>query len=235
MTGPDPSNPAPPDPFPPADLPPAGTPPAGPPPASPPPASGLPSWTSQLTSTAPVAGPAGLYYADVPNRAIAYIIDAIILGIINVIVGALLGAIGLNSFTVDPNATTISGLLNYNPIVGLIQAVIFAAISGAYFVYLWTTRRGSVGQTLLGMQVGNASDGKTLTTEQAIKRWLALGAPFGIAQALNPLPGLGILIGLAAFIWFIALLVTTAQSPTKQGLHDQYAGTVVVKAGRPVG
>ena len=42
------------------------------------PAQGLPSWTSQLTSTAPVAGPAGLYYADVPNRAIAYIIDAII-------------------------------------------------------------------------------------------------------------------------------------------------------------
>jgi uncharacterized RDD family membrane protein YckC len=236
MTGPDPSNPAPPDPLPPAGPPPASPPPSVPPPAgSPPPAAGLPSWTSQLTSTAPVAGPAGLYYADVPNRAIAYIIDAIILGIINVIVGALLGAIGLNSFTVDPNATTISGLLNYNPIVGLIQAVIFAAISGAYFVYLWTTRRGSVGQTLLGMQVGNAADGKTLTTEQAIKRWLALGAPFGIAQALNPLPGLGILIGLAAFIWFIALLVTTAQSPTKQGLHDQYAGTVVVKAGRPVG
>jgi uncharacterized RDD family membrane protein YckC len=68
-----------------------------------------------------------------------------------------------------------------------------------------------------------------------VKRWLALGAPFGIAQALNPLPGLGILIGLAAFVWFIALLVTTAQSPTKQGLHDRYAGTVVVKAARAVG
>jgi uncharacterized RDD family membrane protein YckC len=246
MTGPDPSNPAPPDPAPPADLPPAGPPPAGPPPASPQPpgpaaapppapASGLPAWTSQLTSTAPVAGPAGLYYADVPNRAIAYIIDAIILGIINVIVGSLLGAIGLNAFTVDLNATSIGGLLVYNPIVGLIQAVIFAAISGAYFIYTWTTMRGSPGQKVLGMQVGNAADGKTLTTEQAIKRWLALGAPFGIAQALNPLPGLGILIGLAAFIWFIALLVTTAQSPTKQGLHDQFAGTVVVKAARPVG
>jgi uncharacterized RDD family membrane protein YckC len=70
--------------------------------------------------------------------------------------------------------------------------------------------------------------------EQAIKRWIALGAPFGIAQALNPLPGLGFILGLAALGWFIALLVTTAQSPTKQGLHDQYANTVVVKSARAV-
>jgi len=35
-------------------------------------------------------------------------------------------------------------------------------------------------------------------------------------------------------VWVIALLVTTAQSPTKQGLHDKFAGTVVVKAARAV-
>jgi uncharacterized RDD family membrane protein YckC len=219
MTGPGPVDAPPPDPA-----------PAG----GPTPGSGLPSWTSQLTSTAPVAGPAGLYYADVPNRTIAYIIDAIILGIVNLVVGAVLSGIGLNAFTVNSNPTNISNLLSYNPVVGLIQAVIFAAISGVYFIYTWTTMRGSPGQKVLGMQVGNATDGQTLTTEQAIKRWLALGAPFGVAQALNPLPGLGILIGLAAFVWFIALLVTTAQSPTKQGLHDRYAGTVVVKAARAV-
>lgn len=194
-----------------------------------------PSWTAQLTSTAPVAGPAGLYYADVPNRAVAYIIDAIILGVTNLLVGAVLSTIGLNAFSVNVNATNVADLLNYNPIVGLIQALIYTAISGAYFIYTWISLRGTVGQKVLGMQVGNASDGQTLSTDQAIKRWIALGAPFGIAQALNPLPGLGILIGLAAFVWFIALLVTTAQSPTKQGLHDQYAGTVVVKAARAVG
>lgn len=222
MTGPGPADPGQ------ADPPQAGGSPAGAP-------SGLPSWTSQLTSTAPVAGPAGLYYADVPNRAIAYIIDAIILGVSNLIVAAVLGAIGLNAFSINASATTITGFLQYNPIVGLVQALIFTAISGAYFIYTWTAMRGTVGQKLLGMQVGNAADGTTLTMDQAIKRWLALGAPFGIAQALNPLPGLGMLIGLAAFIWFIALLVTTAQSPTKQGLHDKYAQTVVVKGARAVG
>jgi uncharacterized RDD family membrane protein YckC len=211
---------------------------SAPPPVQPPaaegPATGMPIWAAQLTSREATPGPAGLFYADVPNRSIAYIIDAIILGIVNLIVGAVLGGIGLNAVTVNLQATTLNNLVSYNPIVGLIQAVIFAAISGAYFVYTWTAMRGSPGQKVLGMQVGNAADGATLTTEQAIKRWVALGAPFGIAQALNPLPGLGILIGLAAFVWFIALLVTTAQSPTKQGLHDQYAGTVVVKAGRSV-
>ena len=219
MTGPGPVDAPPPDPA-----------PAG----GPTPGSGLPSWTSQLTSTAPVAGPAGLYYADVPNRTIAYIIDAIILGIVNLVVGGVLSGIGLNAFTINSNPTNISNLLSYNPVVGLIQAVIFAAISGVYFIYTWTTMRGSPGQKVLGMQVGNATDGQTLTMEQALKRWVALGAPFGVAQALNPVPGLGILIGLAAFVWFIALLVTTAQSPTKQGLHDRYAGTVVVKAARAV-
>jgi uncharacterized RDD family membrane protein YckC len=214
----------------PVDAPPPPPAPAG----GPTPGSGLPSWTSQLTSTAPVPGPAGLYYADVPNRAIAYIIDAIILAIVNIVVGAVLSGIGLNAFTINSNPTNIGDLLSYNPVVGLIQAVIFAAISGVYFIYTWTTMRGSPGQRVLGMQVGNATDGQTLTMEQAIKRWIALGAPFGVAQALNPVPGLGILIGLAAFVWFIALLVTTAQSPTKQGLHDRYAGTVVVKAARAV-
>jgi len=95
--------------------------------------------------------------------------------------------------------------------------------------------RGTIGQKALGMQVGNATDGATLTTEQAVRRWLALGGIFSLAQFLNPLPGVGILIGLASLIWVIALLVTTAQSPTKQGLHDQFANTVVVKAARAVG
>jgi uncharacterized RDD family membrane protein YckC len=182
--------------------------------------------------SAPVtAGPAGYVYADVPNRAIAYIIDAIILAIIGVIVGIILGAIGLATLNLNVNSSTFG---QYNFVAGVISALILTAINGAYFVYTWTTMRASPGQRALGMQVGNAADGATLTMEQAIKRWIALGAPFSIAQALNPLPGLGLIIGLAALGWFIALVVTTAQSPTKQGLHDQYANTVVVKSARAV-
>ena len=42
------------------------------------------------------------------------------------------------------------------------------------------------------------------------------------------------ILSLLGLVWLIALLVTTAQSPTKQGLHDRYARTMVVKAARSV-
>ena len=177
------------------------------------------------------AGPAGFVYADVPNRAIAYIIDAIILAIVNVVAFAILSGIGLSVLTIDLNA---AGGISYNYFAGLILTIVGLAISGGYFLYTWTAMRGTVGMKALGMQVGNAGDGKTLTMDQALRRWIALGVPFSVAQAFNPLPGIGILLGLAAFAYFIFLLWTTYSSPTKQGFHDKFANTMVVKAARAV-
>jgi len=37
------------------------------------------------------------------------------------------------------------------------------------------------------------------------------------------------LVFIAVIVWWIALLVTTATSPTKQGLHDRLANSLVVK------
>jgi uncharacterized RDD family membrane protein YckC len=186
---------------------------------APPPSGGTetPAWVGNLTSTAPVAGPAGYFYADVPNRAIAYIIDAIIIGIVGIILSAI--------FLVGSGFDTGSLLL---------VAVIGLAINAAYFMYTWVAMRGTVGMKLLGMQIGHESDGRTLTYNEAAVRWVLLGAPFGLAQLLNTWPGLGLIISLLGFVWLIALLVTTAQSPTKQGLHDRYAHTMVVKAARSV-
>jgi uncharacterized RDD family membrane protein YckC len=167
-----------------------------------------------------------LVYADVPNRIIAYIIDAIILGIIGAVVAGILGGLGLGVITIDTSG------IHYNYFASIIQALVSAAIGAVYFIYTWTAMRGTVGMKALGMQVGQAKDGSTLTQEQAIRRWIALGAPFSIAQALNPLPLLGLLIGLAALGWVIYLLYTTSQSPTKQGFHDVFAGSAVVKAAR---
>ena len=181
---------------------------------------------------APVqAGPEGFVYADVPNRAIAYIIDAIIVAILAGIVGIILGGIGLSTGSFA--AGTLNFQINY---VGLIvSAVIDAAISAAYFIYTWTSMRGTVGMKALGMQIGNAGDGKTLTTDQATRRWIVIAAPGILAQVLFIIPAIGILLGLVAFGWFIYLLWTTYSSPTKQGFHDKYANTMVVKASRVAG
>lgn len=207
--------------------------PAPPSPAPPTPAvapgSQIPSWMANLTSTAPVAAPAGLVYADLPNRIVAYIIDMIILGIISVVVGSVLDAIGFHVVTFD-----FASGFHYNYLAAIVSAAVSAAVSAGYFIYTWTAMRGTVGMKLLGMQIGNAREGATLTMDQAIRRWLAVGGWITIAQALNPLPLFGILIGLAALGYVIYLLYTTAQSPTKQGFHDKFVGSMVVKAARAV-
>ena len=218
----------------PQEAPPPPAPPAEPPAAEPPPpaaASASPAWMANLTSTAPQPGPAGLFYADIPNRAIAYIIDSIILFVAFVVVGVVLAAIGLSATSIDLSAAT---LVTFNPIVGLVLAAINLAISVAYFVYTWTAMRGTIGMKVLGMQIGNAGDGSTISMDQALRRALILFGPGAVAQALTGMPLLGLLLGLAALAWFIFLLYTTATSPTKQGFHDKFAGTMVVKAARSV-
>jgi uncharacterized RDD family membrane protein YckC len=212
------------------------TPPAPQPEAPPPPAS---NWAA-APAPAPVPGHAGLFYADVPNRIIAQIIDAILVAIVGLIIAVVL-------YSIVGSPTSVTTVADPNSLLGvridtttnwastIISAIFGLAVSAGYYIYTWTAMRGTLGQKALGMQVGNAADGATLTMEQAVKRWLALGGVFALAQFLNPLPGLGILIGLASLVWVIALLYTTATSPTKQGLHDRYAGSVVVKAARAVG
>ena len=206
---------------------PTGDPGAPTPPAAPPPSTG---WAAPPPPTVQT-GPAGFVYADVPNRAIAYIIDAILVAIIAGVIGAVLGGVGLSTGTFTP------GTLNFEVnIVGLIvSAIVGAAISAAYFIYTWTNMRGTLGMKALGMQIGNAGDGKTLTMDQATRRWLVIAAPGILAQVLFVLPALGSLIGLVAFGWFLYLLWTTYSSPTKQGFHDKFANTMVVKAARTAG
>lgn len=213
---------------------PSGSPEATPPPQAPAPQPQMPAqpaWMTSMTSTAPVAGPAGFFYADIPNRAIAYIIDSIILFVGFLIVAAVGAAIGLHTTSLD---LTSASLISFNPIAGIIYGVINLAISVAYFVYTWTAMRGTVGMKALGMQIGNAQDGATVTMDQALRRALILFGVGAVAQALGSWPGLGILFSLAAFAWFVYLLYTTAVSPTKQGFHDKFANTMVVKAARSV-
>ncbi len=223
-------------------MPPSGSPPqqASPPPAdwqstpqqpsaTPTASSGMPSWTGNITSQAPVAGPAGFYYADVPNRIIAYIIDFILLFVALLVIAVVVSQI-ISPISIGPGFTVVS-----NPAFAIVYGLLAAAVTAAYFVYTWVTLRGTLGMKVLGMQVGDETDGRTLTYQQAILRYAVLYGPFLIADILGRLIGLGIILQLLGIVWFIVLLVTTAQSPTKQGIHDRYAKTMVVKAARGLG
>ena len=182
----------------------------------------------------PVPGTAGFVYADVPNRIFALILDVIVLAIIGVVVGAFLTAIVGPVYKIDLDFQNKNVGVQTNFIALILNLAATMAISAVYWIYCWTKLRGSVGQKVLGMQVGNFPDGKTLTQDQAIRRWIALGGVFPIAQALSGFPALGTLIGLAIFVYTIYLLYSTAKSPTKQGFHDTFANSVVVKATRVV-
>jgi uncharacterized RDD family membrane protein YckC len=174
----------------------------------------------------PVPGPAGFVYADVPNRSIAMVIDVIAMFFVYLIVGiiaiAIFGTQG--EFIQSPSTLAL-----------LAQAVISYAIWFAYFAGLWVKQRGTLGMRLLGMQIGDEGDGRTLTWNQGIIRFAVMFGPqivIGILTAF--VSGAGVL-GWIGFLWFIYVLYSISSSPTKQGIHDKYAKSMVVKTARRAG
>ncbi len=212
----------PPAPVPPPPAPPAGTMPGAPPPTIPPPAqawgqSDIPSapggaWAPPTDAGYGVA-PVGIRYAGALPRLLAYWLDGILVGIIAGLFGGIAGAAAGNS-----QATSLVG-----GIIGL-------GVSLLYFMAFWTSDgRATPGMRLFHLQIGAATDGRTLALGQAAIRWVALGSWI---QALALLPGLAGVLGMLSLVWALVLLVTTVTSPTKQGLHDRFAGSAIVQ---PIG
>jgi uncharacterized RDD family membrane protein YckC len=197
------------------------TPPAAPPAQSTSPAPWAPVQPGNAWGTPPpdgggryaVPGAPGLVYAGALPRAAAWIVDGFIVGIVAGIASAPFAV----PFALDPNGTPDFSRMAAQ---GGISAIISAVISAAYFILLWTTAgRATLGMRLFNLQVGNYADGTKLRLDQAVKRWIGFGTWLGIIP----------LVGLFEIVWQIVLLATTASSPTKQGLHDQFAGSAVVR------
>ena len=227
---PNPQAPLPPEPAP---APPPAAAPAPPPAAAPAPPAQAPAGFQappQFQPVAAAAGPApGVMYADLVTRIIAFVIDAILLGIVASFVILAVGSIFLG--------TLLGGNFFVALIVGLVLAVANMAVSAVYFVWGWTNpgMRASLGQKALGLNVVNAADGATLTREQASRRWaflygfVALASALQLALSGSSLGGLASLIGLLSFAYSIYLLWTTSQDAKRQGFHDVQAKTVVIK------
>ncbi len=194
-----------------------------------------PVWTPPPTVTAPPAGstwgppPApprqpevpgapGRYFAATITRVAAFFIDTIVIAILGLVVGGIIGGVG---GAVSPGVLSSGAFRILGGLAGI-------ATSFLYFGLLWrSSGKATVGQRIFRMQVGNAFDGAILTWEQVVIRWLILFG-FGVVATL---PVVGTLGELAGLIWAIVLLVTTASSLTKQGLHDQWADSAVVATG----
>ena len=130
-----------------------------PPPAMPPPP---PSSMAQ-----PMGMTVPMRYGGFWIRVVAYIIDAIILGIIGAIVAVILG-VNLS----DPNLTQ-NGRYQGAQLFDLV-------VSFAYFAGLWTVMGGSLGQRILGMRVVDANSGAPIGFGKAALRWLGLVISFAV-------------------------------------------------------
>ena len=158
--------------------------------------------------------------AAIGQRAIAYLIDAIILSIL---------------YTLLVSFAAVASLLRGDTGLtdSLLRAVLFAVASFVYFAYTWRAMRASPGQRVLGLTTVNAADGAPLSWNQASLRWAYLYGPASVAtlfsNAMQAGGFLSAIVGVAVFAYYIYLLRTTASDPRRQGFHDKQASSLVLK------
>jgi len=158
-----------------------------------------------------VPGAPDLVYAGTVARVVAFILDSLILVVLSVVLAvALIGVLGRDGYA------------------GVVATTAFLVLDLVYFVVLWTgRRRATFGMRLLKLQIGNAMDGRSITREQAVIRWLAYGQWLYLLTIAPALANLG---NLLAFVWSVVLVVSIAMNAIHQGLHDRFAETAIVQA-----
>ncbi len=190
-------------------------------------ASSMPGLTQRLTSTEHEPGPAGLLYADVPNRIMALIIDVIVLSVVGSLLAWALGGLVTEAGAID----STGGQLDVAAF--LVVLILQLAVSFIYFVSLWTLAGSTAGMRLLSLRLGDEGDGRRIGWRAAAIRWLFLGVPSLLSSLAVYVPNtIGLILGALGVVWMLLLLYTMAQSPAKQGLHDRVAHTIVFKARR---
>ena len=175
-----------------------------------------------------MAGPGGIALADGPPRFIALFIDFIIIGIIGFIVDI--------DHDVDLRRQPVRRDLRRNrqgSVVARrrsITVVILLAVTGAYFIYMWTRMGGAT----VGMRrveacpIGNETDGRPRSPEPGDHPldlpWCAVGRQLPVRLGLRHLPQ-----PLDPGLLHLPRVQHLHRSDA-QGLHDKQAKTVVAKS-----
>ena len=246
----------PPDPTPPEPTPPAAPSwetPATPPPASPiisaspsvppdaapgwqqaPPAAPVVAWETPGPSAA-APGREGYVIGGMGARLVAYFLDSIIVAIVPTILTLFVtdyGSIFQQAIDASRNATPgqfnrTDFVLTVTPELILVT-LIGLAIQFIYFVGFWTSDgHATPGMRGLRMQVVDAATGGTLSLTAATKRFIALGYPLSL---LVIVPALQSVAGIAEFALSLFLFFTTVTNDRRQGLHDKFANSLVIRS-----
>jgi uncharacterized RDD family membrane protein YckC len=143
--------------------------------------------------------------ATIPQRILARLLDAIIIG-----VPAFL--LVLSTSEIDEARRTVR--------TPLWAQLVATGIAAVYEVVLIRQRGQTVGKRALGIEVVRETDGKHPDWTASIMRYL-----LPVLPALIPVPGLFLL---SPVIYLVAIA-----DPLRRGWHDRAAGTIVIKAGQP--
>ena len=152
--------------------------------------------------------------AELLDRFVARLLDGVLLAVVYVFIGVVL----------------VSGVLlngvNSGVAVSFVTTIILVGLQLGYFVYLESSRGQTLGKMVMKLRVLGASGGNP-TPEESLRRnlWMAIGLAGFI-------PIIGLLSGLAQIAAVIAIAVTiNSDTVLRQGWHDKFAGTRVIKQG----
>ena len=189
------------------------------------------------TAAAALPQQQGYVIAGVGARVVAWLIDVTLAGIVpGILALAVVDWSGImreaieqarlspsGQITGGMTATTIPVTLDY-----ILATLIGLGVQFLYFVGFWTSRwQATPGMIGLKMRVVDANTGSTLSVVQATKRWIALGWPLAL---LALVPALQAVQGLLQFGLTVFLFFTTVTNDRKQGLHDKFANSLVIRS-----
>lgn len=171
----------------------------------------------------PTPGPTGGIGqpAELLPRFVARLIDFLLVGFVAGAIGAILLAV----IAVSANGLAFAGWGIPDGVpyaVNATTSVVTAALYLAYFTLMEAKRGQTVGKMVMKLETRGPGGGRP-TTEQAFKRnaWTGL-------RVLTVIPFIGWLGGLLWVAAVIAIAVTIANSPTRRGWHDDFAGGTTV-------
>jgi uncharacterized RDD family membrane protein YckC len=164
----------------------------------------------------PPAPVAGYVLAGVGARLVGIFLDWLLIGVLTLVIWLLIALVAGGSFVEDPVAT------------GALVSVVFTGLGFLYFVGYWTSgRRATPGMRALDLAVVTPVDGHRISVTSAVIRWFLLTVP--IANLGLLLPRASEAMSSLTLLWWVALLVTVAINPARQGLHDRWSSTLVIR------
>lgn len=140
-------------------------------------------------------------YAGFGIRALAYLIDSVMVSIIGFVINFVIAFIAVIG---NPNAVNDS----QSTAVSVMSYIVSFLISFSYYAGMWMMNGATFGQRWLGLRVVDEYDFGAVGPGKAVIRYLGMVVSF--------------LICFLGVIW-------VAFDSRKQGLHDKLAGTVVIR------